>query len=239
VARIAGHVPRRGAVGIAPVVITYERPSRASRVLVILSALVAIVLSAWMVTPILMANYPTAFAAIPLLRDVLADGATSDSQVRVPPPTGHGSREARDLVIERQAEPPQPATAVTTPEPAPAPIEEQTAGLPAIVVAAPADPPTPDNEAVAATLPAGLMPWPVAAPQTVAASEVEPALEPQTPPEDFGRVPLPPRRPDAAAMARLGTPLPRPRPATAPAAEVEATVPDGERLLFDRLTAPN
>jgi hypothetical protein len=239
VARIAGRVPRRGAVGIAPVAISYERPSRASRALVIVSALVVVVLAAWVLTPILLTNYPAAFAAIPLLRDVVADGATSDPRAQTPPANGRRSRESRDLAIERPVAPREPAKATTTAEPTSPPIDEQNPPAPT-VVAAPVDP-TAANEpvtTVAPAAPAGLMPWPTAEPQANPSSDAELVAESNSPPADFGPVPLPPRRPDASSLARLGTPLPRPRPAAAPPAGPD-TIPETERLLFDRLTAPN
>lgn len=234
--RIAGQVPRRGAAGIAPVAIIYERPSRVSRALVLVSALVVLVLAAWVLTPIVLTKYPTAIAAIPLLRDVIAD--TGAANPPSPSPTvERGPREARDLTIDRpieQTEPPN-AAAMLQPEPAAPPPENPPAPTLAAARAEPA--PAPVTEPAIAVTSAGLLPWPSAEPPGNPPAEVEAVEESTTAPTEFGRVPIPPRRPDAAALARLGIPLPRPRPTAAPA-EAEA-IPDAERRLFDRHSSPN
>jgi hypothetical protein len=214
------------------VAITYERPSRASRALVIVSALVVVVLAAWVLTPILLTSYPSAFAAIPLLREVVAEGTAPDPRAVAPP--GRELRESRDLAIDRPPEAREPVKPAVAAEPAPPSTEQQTSSI----AAAPAAPPQPENESVATVATTVLPPWPAAESQAPPPLDDELVEETNTPPPGFGPVPVPPRRPDMAALARLGvTPLPRPRPAAAPSAEPDA-VPDEQRRMFDRLSAP-
>jgi hypothetical protein len=178
---------------------------------------------------------------------LVAESGFSELWSQPAPTAERGPRESRDLVIDRPAEQHNPPTPAETPKPVLA--APQLEDPPATTLAsAPVDPaPAPATESVAAVplaglTPAGLMPWPTAEPLFTASTESPVAEEPLTTPVDtsFGPVPLPPRRPAAAALARLGIPLPRPRPSVAepPAAEVES-IPDNERLLFDRLSAPN
>ena len=237
--RNTGHAARRGTAGIAPVAIAYERPSRASRVLVFVSALVVLVIAAWVLTPIVLTRYPTAIAAIPLLRDVVADNGAAVPPSQPTPAIERAPQEARDLVIDRPVERAEPQKTAETPEPGPAaqPPENQPAPTLAAARAEPA--PAPATEPVTSTTPPGLLPWPTAEAPISAPGEVEAVEESTAAPAGLGRVPMPPRRPDAAALARLGIPMPRPRPNEAPAAVEGDAVPDAERRQFDRLSAPN
>jgi hypothetical protein len=205
---------------------------------VIVSALVVVVFAAWVLTPILLINYPTAFAAIPVLRDVIADTAISEPRAPTSPVTERKSEEARDLVIEPRPESQNPDNATAAAEPVPLPTEQQNPPGPTLASAS-AIPAPPENDPVASVASAGLMPWPTPEPQTAPTGDAELGAAPDSPPVDFGPVPLPPRRPDASSLAQLGTPLPRPRPTETPATEAEKTIPDAERQLFDRLSAPN
>jgi hypothetical protein len=203
-------------------------------VIVIVSALAVLVLAAWVLTPILLINYPTAFAARPLSRDIVADGATSDPRAPSPPATGPKSQESR---IERPADPREPEDTTAAAEPAPAPDEEQKPPAPALAATS-TRPFQPSNALVATVAPVSQIPWPIAKTPTDPPGDGEHVAASNTLPALFGRVPLPPRRPDAASLARLGTPLPRPRPTEAPPVEAEA-MSDAERMLFDRHTGSN
>jgi hypothetical protein len=222
--------------------VIYERPSRASRALVALSSLLVVIFAGWMLTPIVLAHYPSAVAAVPLLRDLIGqDGAPEPQSVAAPTPETSRARE-----VATQAEPAlvtalesapvteaQPAPVDTAAEPMP-PSSPAPAASIQISAQASADLPA------APTAPPGLLPWPEADSST---APVEPEAAEVTTgtlgdePVAAAQVPLPRPRPSAAAVARLTVPVPRPRPDEAPAAEEERALPDDG--LFDRLTRPN
>ncbi|MDQ2083716.1 hypothetical protein RA307_26320 [Xanthobacteraceae bacterium Astr-EGSB] len=201
-------------------------------------SLLVVIFAGWMLTPIMLAHYPSAVAAVPLLRDLIGQSGTPD-----PEP-----------VAESMAAPePSPANGIALnaePEPAPAfPSPPATEARPA-----PADSSTesthPDSPAEASTqaavdmpvalaVPPGLLPWPDADPS---AAPTEPVVAEVTTgtlgePIDAAPVPLPRPRPSAASLARLTVPVPRPRPDEAPSVAEESPIPDDG--LFDRLTRPN
>jgi hypothetical protein len=200
-------------------VVIYERPSRASRVLVVAFSLLVVIFAGWMLTPIMLAHYPSAVAAVPLLRDLIGQNETRD-----PEPVAES--------MAAPASEPSPANKAALkaePEPAPAfPSPPATEARPA-----PADRP------VALAVPPGLLPWPDA---DSSATPAEPEVAEVTTgtlgePVDATPVPLPRPRPAAASLARLTVPVPRPRPDEAPSVAEESPIPnDG---LFDRLTRPN
>lgn len=224
----------------------FERPSRWSRVVLIMSALAVVVLAVWVLTPIVLANLtaPTgasnagfnatfnaasnaaanaaANAALPQPRDVVAGGKSG---------VMGGRREARDLVI-----PAAPDDAANVADAAVSvAAKDDPAPPPAAPAFAAASSPSsyglstpPSTAAIASTIP-----WPVPAAEPQSAADAEP--EASSPPSDFGRVPLPRRRPNPALAAHLGIPLPRPRPDAA-VADVPPPDQSGMDALIDRMS---
>jgi hypothetical protein len=204
--------------------IRYERPSRFSRVIVVVCALAVGFLAVWVLAPIMLAHLdPTSGAA---------------QQPRETASTGISSRVAKDLIIPTQPSAP------------PAPLQAADPSGPATTTAAATEPVVPAAEppaapaAVAAVgpsalsisgeapapAPASAIPWPVASADDPAAD-----TSPSTGPGNLGPVPLPRKRPNLTAAAHVaGIPLPRPRPETAPT-ESPAADQTGEDALFDRI----
>lgn len=198
----------------------YEQPSRWSRALIVLSALAVILLAVWVLTPIVLANLAATNAAVSVPREPAATPG-----------------DAKDLVITAQpAEPqaaPEPIVVTTREEPPP------PAAAPAFAAANPSGfglSSAPSSPAAVANA----IPWPMpnfaapsAAPLAAAPpSETDP--EASMPPEDFGPVPLPRKRPNPAlAAARSGIPMPRPRP-DAVGGEAQAPDDSGMDALIER-----
>ena len=205
--------------------VSIERPSRLSRVVVVLSALAVGFLAVWILTPIVLANLGATNAAVPAAREASS-----------------APREAKDLVLPLPAEPAKPepakidvAKADPPPEPEPAPAAPTAAPEPPVPAFAAASPSAlgMSSEPPAQQVAASTIPWPVPG------GDIEPAAGPSAvpaaspPPEDFGPVPLPRKRPNPMlASARLGIPLPRPRPDAAPA---EVPIADPSDVIFDRM----
>lgn len=193
----------------------YEQPSRWSRVFVALSALAVLVLAAWVLTPIVLANLAATNAAVSEPRATAsAPGEAKDLVITAEPAEPDNAREP--IVVSTREEPPPPSAA-----PAFAAANPPGVGLSSAPLS---------TAAVANTIP---WPMPAAAPPTVAPpTEADP--EASMPSDDFGSVPLPRKRPNPALAARLGgIPLPRPRPDAA-AAEVPPPDDKGMDALIER-----
>lgn len=240
--RIAAQSLRQGAAGVPPVVVIYERPSRTLQALVVVAALLMMAMAGWVLAPIALANLPASVAAIPIVRDVIADRVAPESQSQAAASTSPAPETTAADVAEQS--PASPAEAAPTAAAEAAPAED--AG-PAWVGSVPT--PTPAyaqfDTPVVVPIPTGTTPWPNSGPatpraddQAVVAEEAAPAAPDEAAPAaDTRAVPLPRRRPSAAIMAHMSIPVPRPRPEDAPAQVEENS--DMENLLFDRASQPN
>jgi hypothetical protein len=214
--------------------VIYERPSRTSRALVFVSALLVAALAGWMLAPIVQAQYPSAIAAVPLLRDLIG----RDSAVE-PQPMAEPSPEPVPIVEIARESAPGPDTPAGE---AMAPSADMPADATASRSAPAAFANAPQDVPLASNAPAGLLPWPGTDATTspgeppVTTEETTAAID--AAPLDAALVPLPRARPFASGVARAGVPVPRPRPDTAPVEE-EAGPSAEDMLLFDRLSRPN
>jgi hypothetical protein len=201
---------------------------------VFVSALLVAVLAGWMLAPIVQAQYPSAIAAVPLLRDLIG----RESAAEVPPVAEPLPEPASVGKVARESmqRPETPVVEAMAP----------SADTPADAAAPPPSPAafadTPQDVPLASNAPTGLMPWPGTEAATSPAEPPAPAEETtaaiDAEPIDAALVPMPRPRPFASGLARVDVPVPRPRPDAAPA--IEETGPSAEdMLLFDRLSRPN
>ena len=239
--RISAQVPPKGAARpYSPPVVIYERPSRASRVLVVAFSLLVVIFAGWMLTPIMLAHYPSAVAAVPLLRDLIGQNGTPEPQPVAESMAASEPSPANEVALKAE---PEPAPAFPSPPATEVWLEPSDRSPDSTHPYAPAAASTraAADRSVALAVPPGLLPWPDA---DSSAAPAEPEVAEVTTgtlvePIDAAPVPVPlPRpRPSAASLARLTVPVPRPRPDEAPSEAEESPIPDDG--LFDRLTRPN
>lgn len=185
----------------------YEQPSRWARVLIALLSVVVVLLSAWILTPIITDQLAAAPPTEPVrieVRSVVPRRAAppeTDLPDAGPRPTASlAAAGTHDLVILRPAErsdaaaEPEPVGAVAAPEePAPAPAFA-AAGPDVTGLTSTPQPP-----------PLARVPWP-------APALAPPAAETDAELPDDDLVPLPRKRPHLDVAVSVAIPLPRPRP---------------------------
>jgi hypothetical protein len=181
-----------------------ERPSRLSRVVVIVSTIGVALIAAWVFAPILLANHT---ASVP-----------SGAKTRV---TAQQPISVHPVTVR------SPAALDSTPAPAAAPPQDEAAPpAPAVTTSAssrfdtPSLAPWPTDTASSAPAPSA-----PALTDTIRTASVTPESA-STDAAEF--VPLPRSRPSHAIALRLGIPLPRPRP------ETEVDIPAAEQSAFER-----
>jgi hypothetical protein len=214
-----------------------QRPSRLSRVVVLVATLGVVIITVWVFVPILLTRYTASTAS-------LADAPKPRAIARqVAPPPAPATAVAADPVPAAAA----PATVAAVPA-APAArgatdtdasARPDDAGQPATTATAPAPPPAAPESAgfnIAASTPG----WPTnpatAPPPAPAAAATQAAPDPDmqlasVPPataEPIANVPLPRSRPSRMIAARLAIPLPRPRP------DIASDDPPPEDAAFER-----
>lgn len=215
---------------------SYEKPSRGSRLLVLVALLAVIALAGWVLTPILAEKFPVQVAAVSAWKDTLLTTATGAAR-QPPTPVSEPLQRSTEVVMEPASPPTEQADAEDVADASPA-DEPQPMTLASI-------PDSAEKQALAPrpapALPPGLLPWPTAAaapepPETTAstapAMTEQAATEPAS--DDVGPVPLPRKKPAARTMAQLAVPLPRPRPTDAPAVDEEPALSPEEESLFRR-----
>jgi hypothetical protein len=218
--------------------VIYERPSRTSRVLVVAFSLLVFIFAGWMLAPIMLAHYPSAVAAVPILRDLVGQNGTPEPQPMAEPMAALAPEPSPANEVALKAGP-EPAPAFPSPpatEARPAPADRSPDSTHSYSPTEASTRATADMP-VAVAVPPGLLPWPGA---DSSAASAEPEVAEVTTgtlgePDDAAPVPLPRPRPSAASLARLT--VPRPRPDEAPSVAEESPIPDD--VLFDRLTQPN
>jgi hypothetical protein len=187
--------------------LVHERPSRLSRVVVIVSTIGVALIAAWVFAPILLANH-TASAPSGAKTRVTAQQPISVQPVTVRSPAALASTPAPAAAPPQdEAAPPAPAVTTSassrfdTPSLAPWPTDTASAAISA---------PAPSAPALTGTVRTASV-----TPESASADAAE-------------FVPLPRSRPSHAIALRLGIPLPRPRP------ETEVDIPAAEQSAFER-----
>ena len=193
--------------------LSQHRPSRISRVVLIVSTLGVALIAAWVFAPILLANYTAATATLsagpkprPIAQDQ-APRAASAAQAATPAPITTASASA-----DEQAPPAAAPTRLT--------------GFGTSAAASwPKDPPAlPQDSATMSIQPAP--PAPADDADTMRLASAAPAATATA--EALDNVPLPRKRPSHLIAARLAVPLPRPRPT-----DIEGDAPSPNQAAFD------
>ena len=192
--------------------LSHPRPSRMSRVVLIVSTLGVALVAAWVFAPILLANYTVATATLsagpkprPIAQDQ-APRATSAAQAATPAPITTASASA-----DEQA---PPAAAPT-----------RLAGFDTSAAASwPKDPPALPQDSATMSIQPG-PPAPADDADTMRLASAAPAAASA---EALDNVPLPRKRPSHLIAARLAIPLPRPRPT-----DIESDAPSPSQATFD------
>jgi hypothetical protein len=204
------------------------RPSRLSRVVVLVSTLGVALIAAWVFAPILLANYvavTATVAASPKPTQIHQEPASLASSAPVGPAAPAAAAPAANTTAvaatEDDSSPPAPGGFGTR---ANVPWPSDAAATPA----RPAQPAAPVRTAAltqpaAASQPA--QPSEPASGDALQLAAVDPA--PATA-EPFDHVPLPRKRPSRLIAASLSIPLPRPRPSN-----IAGDPPPADQSLFD------
>jgi hypothetical protein len=192
--------------------LSQHRPSRVSRVVIIVSTLGVAVIAAWVFAPILLANYTAATATLsagPKPRPIAQDQAPRVAAAQAAAPAAITTAAAS---ADEQAPPPAAAptrlagfdTNAAAPWPKNPPALPQDTPTMSISPAPPAPATDADSMRLASAAP------------TAASAET------------LDNVPLPRKRPSHLIAARLAIPLPRPRPDN-----IESDAPSPNQATFD------